>query len=222
MKAVATVLGREGLLLRGWLNFVDDEQRPAGPSGGPATAAILVGSAGAAWWTPFQRWIDRQPDVLADPLDTWSREIIGRAAAACDGVVIMPNDRPFQPFQRWAMRAEGLRPSPIGMLIHQQYGLWHAYRGAILVDEPIDPAPLHELNHPCDACRGKPCLNSCPVGAYSAEGFAHRDCLGHVRGANGAVCRESGCLARNACPVGVEWRYPPEVQAFHQRAFARP
>lgn len=220
MKAVARILERDGLMLRGWLDFDADERRPIGPSGRPAGAVLLVGSAGAGWWMPFQRWLDRQPHVLADPLDTWSREIVARAAIACGGLVAMPNDRPFQPFQRWAMRAEGLRPSPVGLLIHPRYGLWHAYRGAILLDQPVVVRQPHTSSHPCDACVGKPCLNACPVGAYSKHGFAHGDCIAHLHGDRGGRCRDDGCLARNACPVGVEWRYPAQVQAFHQRAFA--
>lgn len=220
MKAVADILARDGLMLRGCLDFDADEARPDGPAGRPAGAVLLVGTAGAAWWTPFRRWLDRRPDVPADPLDTWSRAIIERAATACGGLVAMPGDRPFMPFQRWAMRAEGLKPSPVGLLIHPRYGLWHAYRGAILLDRRIASRQVRASNHPCDACAGKPCLNACPVGAYSGHGFAHGDCLAHVRGADGGTCRDRGCLARNACPVGARWRYPAEVQAFHQRAFA--
>ena len=36
------------------------------------------------------------------------------------------------------MRAEGLKPSPIGILMHPQFGLWHAYRGALLFDVEIE------------------------------------------------------------------------------------
>ena len=37
----------------------------------------------------------------------------------------------------------------------------------------------------------------------------------------GAPCRDGGCLDRNACPYGTEYRYPADVQAFHMAAFAR-
>ena len=32
---------------------------------------------------------------------------------------------PYWPFQQWARRAEPVHPSPIGVLIHPRYGLWH-------------------------------------------------------------------------------------------------
>ena len=55
------------------------------------------------------------------------------SAAEIGGQAIFPSDKPYMPFQQWAMQAEGLKKSPLGMLIHPVYGLWHAYRGAILM-----------------------------------------------------------------------------------------
>lgn len=221
---VAQALAAHGLISRGGFDFADDDDRPAGPSGRPARSVLLVGSGGAGWWPHFQawRWEDRRDG--ADPLDRWSREIVGAIADGIGARLVMPSDRPYAPFQQWAMRAEGLRPSPLGLLMHPDYGLWHAYRAALLFDVPLDgelkqvsPEPVH----PCDACTAKPCLKACPVDAYSQAGFDHWRCLDHVRGPDGQPCR-SGCLDRNACPVGTEWRYPREVQAFFQSAFAGP
>ena len=212
----AAALAPSGLILRGALNFSADEERPAGPGGAPARAVLLIGNGGAGYWPAFARWRAAQPADTKNPLDTWSRLVIAKAARATGGRVVMPNDRPYAPFQQWAMRAEGLRPSPLGLLIHPRYGLWHAFRGALLFDVEIPIQGAAEAIHLCDLCVGKPCLNSCPVSAYSQAGFAYEACVSHVRG---GACR-SGCLARNACPQGAEWRYPAEVQAFHQRAFA--
>ena len=223
---VSAALAPGGLVLRGGLNFAEGEARPLGPGGAPARSVLLVGNAGAGYWPIFARWRDRQAVPVPDPLDAWSREVIGVAADAVGARVAMPNDRPFAPFQQWAMRAEGLRPSPLGLLMHPRFGLWHAFRGALLLDRGIPPEMLRELNgtgqpHPCDLCTGKPCLKTCPVRAYTDKGFAYEACISHVRGRDGATCRDDGCMARNACPQGAEWRYPAEVQAFHQRAFAR-
>jgi epoxyqueuosine reductase QueG len=118
------------------------------------------------------------------------------------------------------MRAEGLRPSPLGVLMHPQYGLWHAYRGALLFDAELSFPKTGTPVHLCDSCDGKPCLKACPVGAYSEAGFAYEDCLAHVRGPKGSACRSGGCLDRNACPYGTAYRYPAEAQAFHMTAFA--
>ncbi|RWD61791.1 MAG: 4Fe-4S dicluster domain-containing protein [Mesorhizobium sp.] len=218
---VAAALAAHGLILRGGFHFAGDEAVPAGLSGALAKSALLVGQAGAAPWPHFQRWLEGQPQPIANPLDTWSREAIGAVAEEFGARAVSPSDRPYLPFQQWAMRAEGLRPSPLGILMHPTFGLWHAYRGALLFEQEIFLPEPEETMHLCDTCAEKPCVKSCPVDAYSEQGFAHDACLGHVRGARGGPCRTGGCLDRNACPYGTDYRYPPEVQAFHLAAFAR-
>lgn len=205
----ARAFAQFGLSIRGGFNFDPGEQALA-------RALLLVGHGGANYWTHFTKWRCEHPKV-ENPLDTWSRVIIDRVAASVGARAVYPNDRPYMPFQQWAMRAEGLRPSPLGILMHPCFGLWHAYRGALLFDHeiPIQAAPVS--NHLCDLCAGKPCLNSCPVTAFADGGYAVGQCRSHVR-TEGATCRDMGCIARNACPHDA-WRYPAEVQAFHMTAF---
>ena len=221
VQEIAAALAANGLILRGGFTFGDDEMAPAGPSSVPAKSVLLVGQAGAAPWPHFQRWLKGQPRAIANPLDSWSREVIGAVAKDFGARAVSPSDRPYLPFQQWAMRAEGLKPSPLGILMHPRFGLWHAYRGALLFEDGISLPEAHEAIHLCDTCVAKPCLKSCPVGAYSEQGFAHEACLDHVRGPRGESCRSGGCLDRNACPYGADYRYPPQVQSFHMMAFAR-
>mgnify|MGYP001300063870 CR=1 FL=1 len=218
---LSAALITHGLILRGGFSFRRDEDAPVGPGGEPAKSVLLVGQAGASVWPHFFRWRQTRLADIHNPLDTWSREVIGEAARRFGARAVFPFERPFLPFQRWAMRAEGLKPSPLGILMHPEYGLWHAYRGALLFDEEL-PLPQSEAAvHLCDLCDGKPCLSACPVGAYSEQGFAYEACLGHLRSGRGGTCMAAGCLARNACPYGQAYRYPPEVQAYHQSYFAR-
>lgn len=219
---IADALAAHGLLIRGGVNFTPDEHVPPGPTERPARAVLLVGQAGAGPWPHFKRWRRERPDVRENPLDTWSREVIASVAARFGARAVSPSDRPFLPFQQWAMRAEGVKPSPLGILMHAEYGLWHAYRGALLFDHEIAVEVPEKTIHLCDACIGKPCMNACPVDAFSVQGFDYRACLSHVRGPLGDACREGGCLDRNACPYGGAYRYPAEVQAFHMAAFASP
>ncbi|BCM20240.1 4Fe-4S dicluster domain-containing protein [Mesorhizobium sp. J8] len=221
VEEIAAALAVNGLILRGGFSFGDDEEAPAGRSGAPARSVLLIGQAGAAPWPYFQRWLRRRPQAIANPLDSWSGEVIGAVAEEFGARAVSPSDRPYLPFQQWAMRAEGLKPSPLGILMHPEYGLWHAYRGALLFEDEISVPEAHAAIHLCDTCVAKPCLKSCPVDAYSVDGFAHDACLGHVRGPRGAPCRSGGCLDRNACPYGTAYRYPPQAQAFHMAAFAR-
>lgn len=213
-------LNQHVLICRGGFNFSADEDAPPGMTGAPARAVLLIGNAGAAFWPGFEAWRRAKPDQ-PDPLDTWSREIIAGVAARVGARAVSPSDRPFLPFQQWAIRAEGLRPSPLGILMHPRYGLWHAYRGALLLEHEIDLPPPSPNIHLCDSCLCKPCLSACPVDAYAADGFAHQACLGHVRGGNGEACRRDGCLDRNACPYGTDYRYPRTMQAFVMAAFAK-
>ncbi|TPK70659.1 hypothetical protein FJ930_18270 [Mesorhizobium sp. B2-4-15] len=221
IEEITAALGAHGLILRGGFVFPDGEDAPCGASGAQARSVLLVGQAGAAPWPHFLRWRKKQPQAIANPLDTWSRQVIGGVAEAFGARAVSPSDRPYLLFQQWATRAEGLRPSPLGILMHPQYGLWHAYRGALLFEDELPVQAADPAIHLCDNCVDKPCLKSCSVVAYSAEGFAYQACLAHVRGADGEPCRSGGCLDRNACPQGTSYRYPPEVQAFHMASFMR-
>jgi hypothetical protein len=119
------------------------------------------------------------------------------------------------------MRAEGVKASPLGVLIHPEFGLWHAYRAALVFDQALDLPPAPQPAHPCDSCAGKPCLSTCPVGAVTAEAYAVDKCAAHVASAEGKACRTVGCLARRACPVGAGYLYPDRAMAFHMAAFLR-
>ena len=126
------------------------------------------------------------------------------------------------PFQRMAFRSEPVHQSPIGLLIHERWGLWHAYRGALVLPRAIElpPAraerpPLRELREPSHASR------PARFGAFRPDGFDLDACVGHVLSVAGRECRERGCLARRACPVGTEFRYGEQQMQFHMRAFLR-
>lgn len=214
---IRAALSPHGIFLRGVLNFDGDGPEMAG---GRAQTVILLGNVGGSIWPAFSHWRAGHPGS-PDPLDAWSVEVVRPVAEALGGTAWFPSERPWQPFQQWAMRAEGLKPSPLGILMHPRYGLWHAYRGALLFEEEIEIPDAGPKVHLCDTCAGKPCLKACPVGAYSVSGFDHAGCLSHVRGGQGGPCRSGGCLDRNACPYGTEWRYRLEAQAFHMAAFAR-
>lgn len=216
MERSAARLSSFGLILRGGLNFSANDDAPAGPSGDPARAVLLVGHGGAGYWPVFARWHAANP-ARAHPLDDWSREVIDAVAGDVGARAVYPGDRPYLPFQSWAMRAEGLRASPLGVLMHPEFGLWHAYRGALLFDAEIPIQEARSSNHPCDLCIGKPCLKACPADAISPASYDVPRCRDHVREA-GSRCR-TGCLSRNACPVGAAYRYPGDVQAFHMASF---
>lgn len=220
-EAVSAALAPSGLIVRG-ATILPGDDAPRLASGAAARAVVLIGHGGGAFFSVFEAWREANPD-RTDPLDTWSKAVIAPVAAALGGEAVFPSDPPYLPFQRWAMAAEGLRPSPLGILIHPVYGLWHGYRGAILFagggfgdPDPSEPAP-----HPCDACVEKPCLSACPVSAFTPVGYEVAACRAHLTTAAGrGDCIVSGCRARGACPVGAPYRYGVSQMRFHMAAFA--
>jgi hypothetical protein len=211
-------LAPHGILLRGVLHF--DGEGPELQTGGRADTVILLGNIGGSIWPAFDRW---RSDNLesADPLDTWSMATLRPVAEELGATTWFPSEKPWQPFQQWAMKAEGLKPSPLGILIHPDYGLWHGYRGAFGFAERIGEASRRVDVHPCDHCLEKPCLTHCPVGAVAPSSFDAAGCRSHLRTAEAqAGCMASGCLARNACPMGAEYRYPQEQLRFHMAALS--
>ncbi len=215
---LADALSPNGLLLRGFVNFTPDEPAPEYAAGRPARSLVLVGNGGGSLWRPFSTWFTEQPSGLADPLDTWSKQVIGVVAETFDLRAVFPSDRPWLPFQQWASRAEGLKASPLGILMHPEYGLWHAYRGALLCDRELPVPAVEKQIHLCDACDWKPCLNTCPADAIFDGEFKSGACRDHVGGSQGSLCRETGCAARNSCPCD-RYRYPAAQQVFHLQAF---
>ena len=127
--------------------------------------------AGRDGWPAFAASAEAR-DGVDHPLDRWSRRVIDALARDLGAVALYPfGGPPHWPFQQWARRAEPVHPSPIGILIHPAYGLWHSYRGALGFAEALDVPPLEASPSPCDSCRGRWCLSGCPVGAFSAEGY---------------------------------------------------
>ncbi|MGY5775366.1 ferredoxin [Rhizobium sp. LEGMi135b] len=213
-------LGVHGVFVRGSLSFSEGEG-PLLSDGTTARSVILLGNIGGSIWPAFSKWLDMPANGTSkDPLDDWSKAIIRPVASGLGVTAYFPSDFPWQPFQRWAMQAEGLKASPLGILIHPEYGLWHGYRGALGFTDTLEgmEEPRFSL-HPCDLCVEKPCLAACPVAALTSAGFDVPGCRSHLRMSEGqAGCMTGGCLARNACPIGTDYRYPAEQLAFHMAA----
>lgn len=220
-ETIAALIRPHGLELRGIVRFADGKGGPPLAGGSAARTVLLVGHVGSAIWPAFTDWRAGQPDGGgAHPLDRWSKAVIGRIAAAVGATAYYPSEQPYQPFQRWAMMAERLRASPLGVLIHPVYGLWHGYRGALGLEEDLEGEDSAAVgHHPCDVCRDKPCLSHCPVGAVTENRFDVAACRRFLAGEPaGAACLIKGCLARSACPVGAEYRYCEAQLRFHMEA----
>jgi hypothetical protein len=185
----------------------------------PGETLVLVGFVGSDNWPAFAN-SPEAADGEPNPLDRWSSRVITAIARSVGATPLFPFDGPpFLPFQRWAQMAEPVYPSPLGILIHPDWGLWHAYRGTLAFADRIDLPPPDPRRSPCDSCVDKPCMTACPVGAFTSAGFNVPACVTHIAAPAGAECMNNGCLARRACPIGPGYRHVPEQARFHQRAF---
>lgn len=216
--ALEAAVRASGLAPRGVVRFeVADGVAPFA-DGRPARAALLVGWHGREGWAAFSASEERR-DGRPDPLDRWSRRVIEEIAEAFGGRAVFPFEGPpHLPFQRWAMRAEGLASSPLGLLIDAEVGLWHAFRGAIVTAEDLGPEAEPQVS-PCATCAGRPCLSACPADAFDGAGYAVDRCHAFLESHAGGLCRTDGCRARDACPIGRRHRYAPDQIRFLMSAF---
>ncbi len=178
---------------------------------------ILIG-AGPEMWPVFTS-SGEYKDQAPDPLDRWSKRIIGALCATRGWQSLYPSDGPpYAPFIAWAKATGRFWNSPTGMLIHDRAGLMISIRGAIRVPQPLN-APALRAN-PCDTCAGKPCLTACPVSALSdAHDYDVPRCKGFLDTGPGVDCMESGCKVRRACPISQAFGRDPAQSAFHMRSF---
>ncbi len=223
LDAIGAALQDQGLLVFGCFRPEQGDRVPPLADGRPAATLLMVGNAGPAAWQAFAA-APEAGDGAPDPLDRWSKRVIGRLAGEYGGRALFPSDGPpYPPFVAWAKRAAPVRESPLGMLIHPVYGLWHAYRGALALAQRL-PLPTREAGrYPCDSCADKPCLTACPVSAFGPQGhdgvYRVADCVAHIRTPEGDDCMALGCRARRACPIGRAYIYDPPQAAFHMEAF---
>ena len=180
---------------------------------GDTRFVILIGNAGPDMFRRFVR-------EGRGSLDDWTRAVIEPLAADLDARALFPFDVPHQPFLSWARRGGAGHVSPLGLNIHPTYGLWHAYRAALLFPVEFDLPRVSAGAHPCETCVAKPCLSACPVSAFDGKNYDVDACGVHVNaGAN--ECMDGGCLARRACPIGIQYQYAKPQAQFHMQAFAK-
>ncbi len=208
-----------GLALRGAFHPNTNDGVASAPDGSPAETLVLLGFVGDSGWQAFSRSPEYR-DGAAHPLDRWSRRVIDGLAAELGGWSLYPfSGPPYHPFQRWAMRAEPVHPSPIGLLIHPEHGLWHSYRGALAFSDRLPLSARSDRPSPCATCAEKPCLTACPVSAFSLAGYDVAACGAHLHTPAGGDCMTGGCRARRACPVGADRGPGPAQMAFTMAAF---
>ncbi|KAA8609165.1 ferredoxin [Salipiger aestuarii] len=198
----------QGLIVRGAF-------RPDG-----ATTVILLGPDEPQFWHRFAASPEAHRPA-PDPLDRWSKRVIGALARAWGGRATFPSDGPpYAPFLRWARQSRRAFESPIGLLVHDTAGLLISYRGAVTLPARLTLPPVRPS--PCTVCATRPCTTACPVAALRpGKPYDVAACRAHIGRPEGRKCRTGGCLARRACPLSQQMHRPPAQASFHMDAFMK-
>lgn len=177
---------------------------------------LLIGPAEPGFWphlTCQPEWLDGGPD----PVDRWSRRVVGRLACDLGAKALFPfGGPPYHPFYRWALRTGQVWDSPVRLLVHARQGLMVSFRGALALKEAVALPPPSP--RPCDACPA-PCMSACPARALTAKGYDVPACHSFLNQPEGQDCMTCGCLVRRACPVSQSYARLPEQSAYHMRQF---
>jgi len=213
LEAITTAAAGHQLAVFGAFHLVPDDGLPA-----DLAALVLLGPEEPGFWphlTATPEWQDGCPD----PVDRWSRRVIGTMACALGGKAYFPfGGPPYHPFYQWAVRSGRAFASPVSLLVHDRAGLFVSYRGAIALGERLD-LPAAPQTSPCATCRTKPCLTACPAAALTARGYDIPRCHAWLDQPAGTDCLSQGCAVRRACPVSQAYGRLPEQSAYHMRLF---
>ena len=208
--AIAEAAARECLTILGTAPLLPEDGLPR-----HLRSVILLGPDEPAFWPHF-RASPEAGDAATDPLDRWSRRVIGRLACAHGGKALFPfSGPPWRPFIAWSTRSGRAHHSPVSLIVQTDAGLFFSLRGAIALPDaiPSEPTP-----NPCESCATQPCLSACPASALSGQGYNVGACHAFLDTAAGTDCMDRGCAVRRACPVGSDRRLPAQ-STFHMKAF---
>lgn len=177
---------------------------------------LLLGPAEPGFWahlTAQPEWQDSQPD----PIDRWSRRVIGRIACDLGAKALFPfGGPPYHPFYRWALKTGRIWESPVRLLVSADQGLLVSFRGALALKDRIALPP--PATRPCDLCAAA-CLTACPTSALTEKVYDIPACHAFLDTDEGIPCLTKGCETRRACPVSAAYARLPEQSAYHMRRF---
>lgn len=179
------------------------------------STVLLISPDEPEFWSIFSASAELA-DGRADPMDRWSKRVIGKWAVQLGGSAVFPSDGPpYPPIFQWALNSGQFWQSPVGMLVHNRMGLFTSFRGAIRLRRLLAlPQPG---SSPCENCP-QPCLTACPVDAFVPD-YLVRRCHNHLDSPAGKDCMIQGCRVRRACPISRDCGRLPEQSAWHMRQF---
>lgn len=160
-------------------------------------------------------------DMQANPVDDFSialaKELIEAAQLDKEAQILYPGKFAV-PLIALGELAGWNTPSPLGLGLHPTFGPWFAYRALILTTQPLQSpsvvATTQPATSPCLTCDATPCVSACPAQAVELHKAFNIEACADYRMRQDSPCQQQ-CHARNACPVGVPYRYSEEQRAYH-------
>ncbi|MDF1856941.1 ferredoxin [Pseudooceanicola sp.] len=211
--ALSAAARDRGLAIRAALHpAAADPDLPAGTG-----TLLLLGPDEPGFWARITGSAEWQ-DGGADPVDRWSRRVVGDWAGQIGATALFPfGGPPFRPFIGWALASGWVHASPVSLLVHAEAGLWLSFRGALALPGRI---ALPEVPaNPCITCPDQPCRTACPVSALNERGYDVPGCKSFLRSKAGQSCMTHGCQVRTACPVGQAHGRLVAHSAYHMAQF---
>lgn len=209
LSEIAALLAPHCLEVLGGFVATEEDGLPPGTQ-----TLLMLGPKEPGFWphlTAQPEW-----DGAADPIDRWSRRVIGQLACDLGAKAVFPfGGPPYHPFYKWALRTGRVWDSPVRLLVHETQGLMVSFRGALALKQRLSLPPPPAK--PCNTC-AKPCLAACPAGALGAGGYDVPACHSYLAGGE-RNCMKAGCLVRRACPAGTGYARIPEQSAYHMGQF---
>jgi ferredoxin len=174
---------------------------------------ILIANGGRELWKHLAHPLDEDKD----PIDNFAIEAMkdfGLRAFGGDFKILFPLTTYLLPLQKLGRELNMSRPSPLGLDINNEYGVWFAFRGVMITKQSIPTIKPNVFDSPCLSCTSLECIKACPVSAVHLEiPFDLKSC-GEYRFSQNSQCADR-CLSRLSCPYKVEHRYELVQTQFH-------
>jgi len=175
---------------------------------------LLIGHGGRRLWEEIQHRDQPTEDPFDDISVALTRQFLRDYLGDPPVHFIYPETAIPLPLQQLGMLAGWHHPSPLGVGINGVYGLWFAYRAAVLTTDVLMPTlPMNEAS-PCETCVERPCITACPADAVSTAGNFQAGACFSQRLMADSSCGDR-CHSRLACPYFVEHRYSDEQMGYH-------
>jgi hypothetical protein len=176
---------------------------------------MIIANGGSHFWREMLT-DNIDLEAVADPVDHYVLDVISRSFNDDTAFRVIYPGNHFVPLASLGKLSGWHHDSPLGLGIHEKFGLWFAYRSMLVTKKLFTASSQLSVNNTlssCESCLDKPCVESCPASALAGQHLDIGRCITH-RKSEQSTCQAT-CHARLACPVGREYRYGAEQIAYH-------